>query len=145
MNIQFRSQNPDERILSNFAATPFTITIGEETFQCASVEGFWQGLKSKGDMRKHIFMQSGLAAKKAGGGKKSDYFEIGGRKYRVGGQDHEELIREAIRQKILQNPRAADALRRSEGTITHNVGGHAKPIFKMEKMLMAVRRELFGH
>lgn len=47
MNIQFRSSNPDERILSNFAATPFSISIGEETFQCASVEGFWQGLKSK--------------------------------------------------------------------------------------------------
>lgn len=123
----------------------YLISIGEETFQCASVEGFWQGLKSKGDMRKHIFLQSGLAAKKAGSGKKSDYFEIGGRKYRVGGKDHEALILEAIRQKILQNPRAADALRRSVGTLTHEVGGHSKPIFKMEKMLMALRRELFGH
>lgn len=145
MNIRFRSQNPDERILSNFAATPFKITLGKETFLCASVEGFWQGLKSKGDMLKHIFLQSGLAAKKAGSGKKSDYFEIGGQKYRAGGKEHKDLIREAIRQKILQNPRAAEALRRSVGTLTHEVGGHSKPIFKMEKMLMSLRQELFGH
>lgn len=145
MNVSFGSKNPDERILSNFAATPIEMTIGQETFTCQSVEGFWQGLKSKGDMRRHVFAMSGLHARKAGSGKKKDSFEIGGVTFRVGSEEHEALIREAIRQKILQNPRAADALQRSRGSITHHVSGHSKPIFKMEKMLMSIRRELYGY
>ena len=145
MDISYSSSNPDERILSNFAPTPFSITIGNETFQCLSVEGFWQGLKSQGEMRKHIFQLSGLAAKKAGAKKKADSFEIGGKEFRVASKEHEALIREAIRQKILQNPNAAHALQRSQGSLTHNVPGAAKAIFRMEKMLMSIRMELFGH
>lgn len=145
MNVSYRSQNSSERILSNLANTPFSITVGVETFQCQSVEGFWQGLKAKGDMRKQVFLLAGLAAKNAGRGKSSAEFEIGGVKYRVGGKEHESLIREAIRQKILQNPNAAAALRESKGTISHSVPSKTKSIFKMEKMLMSIRSELYGH
>ncbi len=105
MNISFRSHNPDERILSNFAATPFSITLGEETFQCASVEGFWQGLKSKGDMRKHIFLQAGLAAKKAGSGKKSDYFEIADRNTGWGARNMRTLSRRPSAENPAKSPR----------------------------------------
>ena len=145
MNVSFRSNDWKERILSNFAATPFTITINGEAFQCQSVEGFWQGLKSKDERRQYVFGLFGLAAKNAGRGKKSASFEIAGVTYRVGSKEHEALIREAIKQKILQNPKAAEALNTSTGTITHQVPGSTKPIFKMEKMLMSVRNELYGH
>jgi hypothetical protein len=145
MNISYRSRDWRERILSNFADTPFAIVIHGETFPCRSVEGFWQGLKCKGDRRLYVFQLSGLAAKNAGRGKRGDSFEIAGLRIRVGSDEHEALIREAIRQKVLQNPRVAEALRESTGVITHHVPGHSKPIFKMEKMLASIRRELWGH
>ena len=145
MNVSYRSSNWQERIISNLAATPFTITINGQEFQCRPVEGFWQGLKCKGDRRLQVFQLSGMAAKNAGRGKRSSSFEIAGLKVRVGSRQHESLIREAVRQKILQNPRAAEALRDSSGSITHNVPARTKPIFKMQKMLMSVRKEIFGH
>ncbi len=145
MNISYRSGNPVERILFNLAETPFTITINGEQFHCRSVEGFWQGLKSKGDRRAYVFGLAGLAAKNAGRGKRASHFEIAGLTIAVGSAEHEGLIREAVRQKILQNPGAAEALKSSTGTITHNVSARNAPIFKMEKMLMAIRKELYGH
>lgn len=145
MNISYRSSDWRERILSNLAETPFTITINGQSFRCASVEGFWQGLKSKDERRAYVFGLSGLAAKNAGRGKHSANFEIAGLAIRVGSREHEDLIKEAIRQKILQNDRAAAALKSSTGGITHNVPARSKPIFKMEKLVLAVRRELFGH
>jgi Bacteriophage protein GP30.3 len=145
MNISYRSKNPQERILSNLAATPFTIVIEGQEYCCKSVEGFWQGLKCRGPMREHVFQLTGFAAKKAGKKKAADAFEIAGLPVRVGSSEHEELIKEAIRQKVLQNPKVAEALRGSRGQLTHNVPGRAKPIFAMEKLLMAVRKELWGH
>lgn len=145
MNISYRSCDWRERILSNLAETPFAITINGQSFRCASVEGFWQGLKSKEERRAHVFGLSGLAAKNAGRGKQSASFEIAGLTIRVGSREHEDLIKEAIRQKVLQNERVADALKSSTGGITHNVPARSKPIFKMEKLVLAVRRELFGY
>lgn len=145
MNIYSKSKDWKERILSNFASTPFSIHIGEETYQCASVEGFWQGLKCKGDMRLHVFGLSGMQAKKAGKGKKIRTFEIAGMEITYGSDAHEALIREAVKQKILQNRKAAEALKSSTGKITHHVPSSSKPIFKMENLMMSVRIELFGH
>jgi len=68
VNIRFHSKDWRERILSNLAHTPFTIEINGQLFQCASVEGFWQGLKCRGAMREHVFGLSGLGAKNAGAG-----------------------------------------------------------------------------
>lgn len=145
MNISYRSSDWRERILSNLAETPFTITINGQSFRCASVEGFWQGLKSKDERRAYVFGLSGLAAKNSGRGKQSASFEIAGLTIRVGSREHEDLIKEAIRQKVLQNERVAEALKCSTGGITHHVPVRTKPIFKMEKLVLAVRRELFGH
>ena len=145
MNIYSKSKDWRERILSNFASTPFTIQIGSEIFQCASVEGLWQGLKCKGDMRLHVFGLSGMKAKMEGKGKKPKTISIGGLEFDYGSAQHGAVIREGIKQKILQNDKAADALRDSKGKITHHVPGSSKPVFKMENLLMAVRAELFGH
>ena len=143
MNVSYRSKNWRERILSNLAATPFIITINGETFSCASVEGFWQGLKCKSKMRDHVFGLSGLAAKRAGRSKRASSFVIAGNRFRVGSVEHEELIRDAIRQKILQNEKVKRALEESSGQIKHNVSSKGKPIFRMERMLMSIRKELF--
>jgi len=83
--------------------------------------------------------------KKTGAGKTFKEFEIAGQTYIVGSEEHENLIREAIKQKILQNTHVYEALKQSKGTITHNVPGKSKPIIKMEKLLMSVRKELFGY
>ena len=70
LNISFRSQDWRESILSNLAPTPFSIVINGATFECGSVEGFWQGLKCVSErMRKHVFKLSGMEAKQAGRGK----------------------------------------------------------------------------
>ena len=145
MNVYSKSKNWKERILSNFASTPFTIQIGEESFQCASVEGLWQGLKCKGDMKAHVFGLSGMKAKMVGKGKKCKKISIGGLEFEYGSPEHEEIIREGIKQKVLQNEKVAAALSESSGKITHHVPGSSKPIFKMENLLMSVRAELFGH
>lgn len=145
MNVHFHSQDWRERILSNLAHTPFNITINGESFHCNSVEGFWQGLKCKGEMRKHVFLLSGTGAKRAGAGKRHPTFEIAGCTYRVGSKEHADLIREATKQKILQNPTARQALKESKGLLTHQVGGDQKPIFKMERFLREIYRNLFGN
>ena len=64
--------------------------------------------------------------------------------YLVGSDEHAALIEEAIRQKILQNPKAAQALRESRGILTHRVPGRIKPIFKMERFVKQIYRELYG-
>lgn len=145
MNIYSKSKDWRERILSNFASTPFTIQIGEDTFQCGSVEGLWQGLKCKDAMRLHVFGLSGMKAKMAGKGKKIKRITIGGLEFDYGSTEHENIIREGIKQKILQNEKAATALRESKGNITHHVPSSSKPVFKMENLLMSIRAELFGH
>jgi len=145
MNIYSKSKDWRERILSNFASTPFTVPIGEDTFQCGSVEGLWQGLKCKDAMRLHVFGLSGMKAKMAGKGKKTKTISIGGLVFDYGSAEHENIIREGIKQKILQNEKAAAALRESKGKITHHVPSSSKPVFKMENLLMSVRAELFGH
>lgn len=145
MNIRYKSRNWKERILSNLAETPFSIEINGETFHCSSVEGFWQGLKYSGPMRDEVFQMSGFKAKKAGKNRGAPTFEIAGKTFIVGSRAHENLIREAIRQKILQNPRAGQALKYSRGEITHDVRGAGGSIFRMEKLLMSIRKELWGY
>ncbi len=145
MNVSYRSKNWEERILSNLADTPFSITINEEEFHCRSVEGFWQGLKCKGERRLQVFQLAGLGAKNAGAGKRRPTFEIAGVTIRVGSKEHEILITDAVREKVTQNDKAHEALANSRGKITHKVPSKSKPIFKMEKMLTTVRKELFDY
>jgi hypothetical protein len=144
VNVYFRSKDWRERILSNFAHTPFKITINGQEFECNSVEGFWQGLKCDDEKRRQVFLLSGPAAKRAGAGKKAPTFTMAGREYRVGSDEHAGLILEATRQKILQNPQAAQALKESNGILTHNVPRMAASRFKMEELLRQLYWELFG-
>lgn len=88
---------------------------------------------------------SGFAAKCAGKGAAGNEFEIGGLIIAVGSLEHEDLIREAIKQKLLHNPRAFQALEESRGQITHHVPRGGRPLFKMELLLVSLRKELFGY
>ncbi len=86
-----------------------------------------------------------MKAKMAGKGKKIKKIRIAGMEFDYGSAQHEAIIREGLKQKVMQNERVADALRASKGKITHHVPGSSKPVFKMENLLMSVRAELFGH
>jgi len=145
MNIYSKAKDPRARILSNFAHTPFIISIWSEAHACASVEGLWQGLKHKGDMRQHVCELSGFAAKKKS--KKCTCFDWGYKKgIQYGSRDHYAIIREAVVQKVLHNPRVAEALKSTLGVqLTHNVPSRSskKPAFDIAKVLMDVRKELF--
>ena len=146
MNISFRSSRADERVLSNLAPTPFALDVDGEHIECASVEGFWQGLKHESPMREHVFQLSGFEAKRAGAGKGQRHFELAGREYQVGSPEHRELIEEAVRQKILQHTPAREALAASRGPITHQVSGHqARATFDVAAIVTKIRLELFGY
>lgn len=112
VNIGSRAETETERILSNFAHTPFTL-YGE---LYESVEGFWQSLKfSDPDERRKVARLWGIEAKRAGrDAPKADTFlwnagsdivEI-----QVGSPQHRALMRQALRMKFRRNPRALKLL-----------------------------------
>jgi hypothetical protein len=140
MDINFGSLDYRERLLSNLAHTPFVITINRQDFHCESVEGFWQGLKFEEEKRKEVFQLHGFPAKYAGKGIKKEVFSIAGGTFKTGSSSHENLIAEAIYQKILQNPNVKQVLLESDGEFTHNVPG--KPIFKVEKIMKRLYNRL---
>ena len=64
--------------------------------------------------------------------------------YLVGSDEHAALMCNAIRQKILQNEKAREALWASKGVLTHRVRGETKAIFRMDRFLRQIYKELFG-
>ena len=124
LNIASYSDDPRARVLSTFAHTPFELRIGGETLRCASVEGFWQGLKwpAGSPERLRIFGLSGLEAKLAGSGAPSGDIEIGGRRIERGSAAHHALAEQAMRAKLEQNPDVQAALRATAGLrLTHDL------------------------
>lgn len=101
INVGSRGGTETERLLSNFAATPFVLW-GEEY---ASVEGFWQSLKfPKLSDRRKVAKLSGVDAKRAGrDAPKADTFIWQGSKIVVGSPEHHQLMRMAIKAKLKQN------------------------------------------
>jgi predicted NAD-dependent protein-ADP-ribosyltransferase YbiA (DUF1768 family) len=101
INIASNSQNPTEALLSNLAYTPFALD-GREY---ASVEAFWQWLKySSKEERERIAWLSGIESKKIWNNEDNiDHFEYEGIVYRVWSEEHQNLMRRAIRAKLEQN------------------------------------------
>ncbi len=102
------SQDPAARLISNFAATPFTL----DGRDYASVESFWQGLKfAKDSDRRRIAALVGSAAKDAGDeqgyGATVTYQD---RIISVGTWEHWQLMRAACETKFAQNQEARTAL-----------------------------------
>ncbi len=103
VNIGSKGETETERMLSNFAHTPFEL----DGVHYESVEAFWQSIKlPEGSKdRMEIAGLIGGKAKKAGRLTR-DIKEIQyqGQTIEVGSPEHHELMRKAIRAKLEQNP-----------------------------------------
>lgn len=101
LNISSRGKTETERLLSNYAETPF-VFWGESY---ASVEGFWQSLKfPKISDRRRVAQLTGIEAKRAGReAPKSDTFIWQGSIIKVGSAAHHQLMRGALKAKLKQN------------------------------------------
>ncbi|MEW5936185.1 MAG: NADAR family protein [Bacillota bacterium] len=148
LNVVFGSPDWRARLLSNFAPTSFE--LWGERFE--SVEGFWQGLKyPEGSAeQKRVFGLWGYEAKRAGrkapvgpGGA----FTWRGRVYRVGSQEHWDLMRQALRAKFEQCAEARRALLATRGLrLVHELPRDSKTIpgAVFARMLEEIRAELCG-
>lgn len=120
VNVGSHGESETERMLSNFAPTPFE--LDGRTYQ--SVESFWQGLYfPEGSLeRDEIAGISGGQAKRAGKLKRGGLTHVvyQGKPVEIGSPEHHELMRQALRAKFSQNRLAFDHLLSTAGsTITH--------------------------
>lgn len=143
LNISSRIPDPMLRPISNLAFTPFEL----DGQAYASVEGFWQGLKTEDPgERTRIAALWGAAAKFASAEFPAAYeFHYLGKKHRVGRWEHWHLMYRACAAKFTQNAEARNALlltgrrclehrmRRDSDTI---------PGIVMADIWMRVRREI---
>jgi len=122
LNISSKSEDWRARLLSNFAATPFTL-FGK---QFASVEGFWQDLKfpepEGSPEQEHVFKMMGYQVKKAGKkAPKRSTFTWRGKVYRVGSPEHQKLMYQALWAKFTQDRKAREALLATKGMVLAHV------------------------
>lgn len=126
INIYSRSSRWVERMLSNFAHTPFVL----DEHEIASVEGFHQGIKYEDfDLRVKIFGLHGIKAKQRGkeaNTMKSGYVYWGSRdsvqKIRWQSKEYLDLYYRALLAKFSQNQEAKAALLSTgEAYFSHNV------------------------
>lgn len=101
INVASNSENLTEALLSNLAHTPFSL----DGRQYVSVEAFWQWLKySNEEDRKKVAILSGIESKKVwNNGDNTERFEYNGVMYLVWSEEHQNLMRRAIRAKLEQN------------------------------------------
>jgi len=153
-------------ILSNFAATPFT--LGKKRY--ASVEGFWQMMlypENDSDPRAHalgmtwrytrdeVSQMTSFQAKSAGTLAEEnmrlmriDWVTFGGKRmpYRsMKPGEHYRLIREAMEAKLYQNPRVREILLATGDLILrpdHVQEKNAPPEWAYFQMWMEIRNEL---
>jgi predicted NAD-dependent protein-ADP-ribosyltransferase YbiA (DUF1768 family) len=108
INVVSTHKDPQIRLISNFATTPFV--LDGQTYQ--SVEGFWQGLKFPDEAdRRRLATLSGIEAKRAGSKQGAgDTFLYRGQELRVGTRDHWDLMEQANWAKFTQSAEARQAL-----------------------------------
>lgn len=149
INIGSRGKNDIDKLLSNFAETPFT--LWGETY--GSVEGFWQALKfPKSADKRRVAKLAGVEAKRAGReAPKSQTFIWQGSEIRVGSAQHHALMRMAVKAKLKQNRRLLRMLLASGDEpithILHDKDGNVLPDSKtipgavLSKIIMDLRTE----
>lgn len=129
INIGSRGDTETERMLSNFAHTPFHLN----GLVYESVEGFWQGLKYPNAAdRERIAKLWGMEAKKAGrDAPQATRFDYQGKTILVGSPEHHELMRQALRAKLRRNAKVLQLLLRTDNEplthILHNKEGKQLP------------------
>jgi hypothetical protein len=107
INILSTHADPEIRILSNFACTPFVL----DGLAYNSVEGFWQGLKFDDPReRRRVAMLVGKDAKAEGRGRKAETFVYVGQNVRVGSREHWQLMETACWAKFTQHAESRRAL-----------------------------------
>ena len=125
LNIASYSEDWRARLLSTFAHTPFALRCRRREIRCASVEGFWQGLKfPEGSLeRERVFALWGLEAKRAGASAPpDDTIMFCGERARLGGVEHHTLAEKAMRAKLEQNADVRRALVETAGlALTHEL------------------------
>jgi predicted NAD-dependent protein-ADP-ribosyltransferase YbiA (DUF1768 family) len=150
--IAFFDGDPEVKILSNFAHTPFEL----DGYQYESVEGFWQSLKTEDEeLRNIIRTLYGISAKRAGRMVRgsASVFTYMNNLYRVGSEAHHKLFERAIRAKVSQNKEVEDSLRESGNLILKHMlknkynqwrvgDSPSLPAFVFENILMKIRTEL---
>ncbi len=143
INIASTVKDPAHALISNFAATPFTLD-GEGY---ASVEGFWQGLKfTDPAARREVAMLAGGRARAVG--QAVEYgptVTYGGEEIPVGTWRHWALMERACSAKFEQCHEAREALL-STGTrpLTHRMRRDSRSIpgAIMAEIWMRIRRRL---
>lgn len=108
INVISTSSDPEIRLISNFAETPFEL----DGRSYASVEAFWQGLKFTDETkRREIAALAGPRAKRAGDeSSESGEFVYEGRTIRAGSPEHWRLMALACEAKFSQHAEARQAL-----------------------------------
>ncbi len=124
LNIASYSDDWRARLLSTFAPTPFALRCPDGTeIRCASVEGFWQGLKwpEGSPERGRAFSLVGPEAKMAAAGAPaSETVAFCGRNIRIGSPEHHALGELAIRAKLEHNADVRRALLATDNLVlTH--------------------------
>ncbi len=108
INVISTSSDPDVRLISNFAETPFAL----DGRSYSSVEGFWQGLKFTDEAkRREIAALAGPRARRAGDeSSESGAFLYEGQTIRAGSPEHWRLMALACWAKFSQHEEAKRAL-----------------------------------
>lgn len=108
INVTSRHPDPHVRLISNFAETPFEL----HGIRYASVEGFWQGLRTTSPAeRARVAALSGGRAKTAARELGTPtHVHVAGRAVAWASPEHWDLMREACRAKFTQVDAARQAL-----------------------------------
>jgi predicted NAD-dependent protein-ADP-ribosyltransferase YbiA (DUF1768 family) len=146
LNVASNAHEEIGRALSNFALRPFI--LNGERFQ--SVESWYQGLKwPDQEKRAELARLDGRAAKMVGrGAPRSPQFRYQNQDYAFGSEEHHQMIREAIKASLEQNPQISEAFTETyPRPIVHNTGrperpGTALPGATFARMLEEIRLEL---
>lgn len=145
LNASSKNEESLGRQISNFAETPFM--LGNRRY--LSLESFYQSLKfADPKVRAAIAKMSGKQAKEAGSKAHTDIGYLDRETFELGSARHHEIIRDAMRQKFLQNPDLArDFVASSPRPIEHNLGRPEDPRTRFPaqtftKMLEEMRVEL---
>ncbi|TSC95700.1 MAG: hypothetical protein CEN88_442 [Candidatus Berkelbacteria bacterium Licking1014_2] len=109
INIGSRGETETERMLSNFAHTPFEL----DGIRYESVEGFWQSIKfpeGSDDRIKTVGLVGGKAKRAGRQTRGVEEIQYQGQTIKVGSPEHHGLMGRAIRAKLEQNPEALKLL-----------------------------------
>ena len=102
LNVASTSDEEIGRDLSNFGDFPFF--YGKRPIRYRSVESFYQALTQPDEkLRKTIAKMAGREAKRAGNSQTCET-RFDGKTYVLGSPEHHDLVRDAIREKLKQNP-----------------------------------------